>query len=153
MENEVLFLTILANALAAVLVLLSFFINLRQKKRAILVLPIRIEVKMFYILCGLWVLFSFFPGSLYFIVFILSVILMFFSIDVVVEERGIYCGWTIIPWHNIKDISNHEVYLFVNASNLFSRKGLFKFFWQIKTEDIEQIQSLFREKTGLQSGA
>ena len=149
MKNQHILLVIVANALMLIMVLPSFLESLLQRKKALFILPVWTGVKIFFTLWGSFCVVFFFPDSLYFIVFIFSIVLLSFSIDIIIEDEGFFCGSRFFTWQNIKEISNHRTHLLIRTlSGPFDRKAFWKIFWRMKLEDIERIQSLFREKGG-----
>jgi len=137
-------------SLLFLLALLIFYRTSRHRKNALLVLPVRPTIKLLAPLMGILGIAAVvdFPYSFLFIGCILSFMLIPFSIDIIVKSEGVYFGLKFTPWARIKKISDRSFCLMLTTDRKIERKGFLKFIWQIRSEDIKQIESLAKDSKG-----
>ena len=142
MDNQILGMIILFNLLFVILVFTLFLKGLRYKKKACVILPIRISVKTFIFIWSVFVLTFFWPKSVYFFWCVLCFSLLFFLIDVVFVEKGVFFGVTFIPWEDISALENHKWYFLIKTKKSLANKGFLKLFWKINQEDLNKALSI-----------
>lgn len=129
------------------LVFLIYYKTSRYRKSAILVLRVRPIIKVLSAAIGvlaMWMALDF-PYAWILIGYILSFVLVPFSTDVVVGERGLYFGLSLIPWDKIKNICDHSFYLMIATNQRIRRKGFLKVIWRISRQDVEQIRFFLKK--------
>jgi hypothetical protein len=130
------------------LALFIYYRTSRHRKNAIMVLPVRPVIKLLSPLIGVLAIWTVaqFPQSLILAGYILAFVLVPFSIDIIIENDGVYFGLKLIPWGKIKKISDHSLYLMITTHQNLDRKGFLKLIWKISAEDIKRIECLLTKK-------
>ena len=142
--------TLIVNAVGTVLIL-SFAIYLyiktsQARKRALIVLPVRLTIKLLMAIGFLLIFIIDLPYTWYFLGYMIAVVLGFFSADIIVENAGIYFPLHLTPWEEIEEISNNLFCFIIRARKVSDRKYFLKIIWKITDSDIARLEALFTEK-------
>lgn len=143
---RILIINIILMSLLVILALIIHFKTSKRRSNALLVLYIRSFIKIIISISGFLALVMYIPQSLYFIGYILSFIIVCFSLDIIIENDGIYYGFNLLPWRRIIKITDHPSYLMIVTDRKLSRKYFLKLIWKISSEDSERITHLHKAK-------
>ena len=119
-----------------------------QKKKSLFALPVNMSLKIAAIVLAVWFLIG---KNIYLSIYAFLILLLFFSMDIIVNDKGIYFFTEFMLWDDIKEISIDKLFFRITTKKgVFKKKLFVRFVWSVKEKDVEQIK-LVRSKSGYRS--